>query len=158
MDMDDETRQAMREHFWQTPLHQLLQISLEELGTDHCIFAMPVAEPAFNSTGNLHGGAIATLVDVASGTAAAVGSGFEPGRQSLVTADLHIRYLGRPRGDVVQARGQVLKAGRQLIVVETVVTDPEFRIVAVADFSSMIVPLREPLKPTATARNTDPDV
>ena len=76
----------------------------------------------------------------------------------FVTADLHVRYLGRPHGDTVYARGEVLKAGRQLIVVECRVTDTENRVIASADFSMMIVPLRKPLRPMAGAKDTDPDL
>lgn len=141
-----------------TPLHELLALEIVEIGDRHAVLAMPVREEAFNSTGNLHGGAIATLIDVAAGTAAARGSGFEPGKVSLVTADLHVRYLGRPHGDVVFARAEVLKAGRQLVIVECRVTDAEERIIAAADFSMMLVPLRRPLRPVATATDTDPDL
>jgi uncharacterized protein (TIGR00369 family) len=140
------------------PLHELLGLEIVEIGERHAVLSMPVREQAFNSTGNLHGGAIATLIDVAAGTAAARGSGFEQGRQSLVTADLHVRYLGRPHGDLVFARAEVLKAGRQLVIVECRVTDPQERIIASADFSMMIVPLRRPLRPVATAKATDPDL
>jgi uncharacterized protein (TIGR00369 family) len=141
-----------------TPLHELLALEMVEMGERHATLSMPVREEAFNSTGNLHGGAIATLIDVAAGTAAARGSGFEPGRQSLVTADLHVRYLGRPHGEMVFARAEVLKAGRQLVIVECRVTDAEDRIIASADFSMMIVPLRSPLRPVATANAADPDL
>jgi uncharacterized protein (TIGR00369 family) len=141
-----------------TPLHDLLGIEMVELGDQHAVLSMPVRPEAFNSTGNLHGGAIATLIDVAAGTAAARGSGFEPGKQSLVTADLHVRYLGRPHGDMVYARSEVVRAGSRLIVVDCRVTDSEERIIASADFSMMIVPLRKSLRPTATAKDTDPDL
>ncbi|MGI8331188.1 PaaI family thioesterase [Actinomadura scrupuli] len=141
-----------------TPLHTLLDLEMLEIGPRHAVLSMPVREEAFNSTGNLHGGAIATLIDVAAGTAAARGSGFEQGKQSLVTADLHVRYLGRPHGDVVYARAEVLKAGRQLVIVDCRVTDSEERIIASADFSMMIVPLRRPLRPVATANAADPDL
>ncbi len=148
----------MRAMLHETPLHALLAIELIELGKNYSILSMPVSEQAFNTTGNLHGGAIATLIDVAAGTAAALGSGFQRGQQSLVTADLHVRYLGRPHGDRVYARAELLKAGRQLIVVECRVTDREERLIASADFSMMIVALRAPLRPTADAKATDPDL
>ncbi|GAA2626095.1 PaaI family thioesterase [Actinomadura fulvescens] len=151
----DFIRTTLRES---TPLHELLGLEIVEIGDDHALLSMPVREQAFNSTGNLHGGAIATLIDVAAGTAAARGSGFEPGKNSLVTADLHVRYLGRPHGDQVYARAEVLKAGRQLVIVECRVTDGEDRIIAAADFSMMLVPLRRPLRPVATAKDTDPDL
>lgn len=151
----DVVRSALRRD---TPMHELLGLEIVEIGEGHAVVSMPVRAEAFNSTGNLHGGAIATLIDVAAGTAAARGSGFEAGRQSLVTADLHVRYLGRPHGDTVYARGEVLKAGRQLIVVDCKVTDTEKRVIASADFSMMIVPLRKPLRPMAGAKDTDPDL
>jgi uncharacterized protein (TIGR00369 family) len=149
---------SMHPWFSEVALHKLLGLQVTEWGADHVTVEMPVREAAFNSTGNLHGGSIATLIDVAAGTAAAIGSGFQPGKQTIVTADLHVRYLGRPRGDVVRAHARVVKAGRQLIVVECQVRDPQDRLVAVADFSSMIVPLREPLKATEITTQTDPDL
>ncbi|MEO3784411.1 PaaI family thioesterase [Actinocorallia sp. B10E7] len=141
-----------------TPLHHLLALEIVEIGERHAIISMPVREEAFNSTANLHGGAIATLIDVAAGTAAARGSNFKRGEQSLVTADLHVRYLGRPHGDVVHAHAEVIKVGRQLVIVECRVKDPEDRIVATADFSMMIVPQRQPLRPMDGARPHDPDL
>ena len=157
-ELPQSEQDQMRAILHQTPLQALLGIEIIELGAAHSILSMPVREQAFNSAGNLHGGAIATLIDVAAGTAAAVGSGFQPGKQSLVTADLHVRYLGRPHGDLVFARAEVLKAGRQLIVVGCGVTDSEGRLIASADFSMMIVALRAPLRPTAAATPTDPDL
>jgi uncharacterized protein (TIGR00369 family) len=159
VDLPESDRESVRTALRRdTPLHELLGLEIVEIGEGHAVLSMPVRPQAFNSTGNLHGGAIATLIDVAAGTAAARGSGFEPGRQSLVTADLHVRYLGRPHGDTVYARAEILKAGRQLIVVECRVTDVEERLIAAADFSMMIVPLRKPLRPMASAKDTDPDL
>jgi len=119
---------------------------------------MPVAPGAFNASGNLHGGAIATLIDVASGSAAARAGTFRPGENTIVTADLHVRYLGRPHGDWVRAESRVLRAGRQLVIVETHVLDDDDRIIASADFSSMVVPLRQPLKPSAGGDPAHPDL
>lgn len=159
VDLPESDREFVRSALRRdTPLHDLLGLEIVEVGERHAVVSMPVQAEAFNSTGNLHGGAVATLIDVAAGTAAARGSGFEPGRQSLVTADLHVRYLGRPHGDMVYARGELLKAGRQLIVVDCRVTDTEGRVIAAADFSMMIVPLRKPLRPVAGAKDTDPDL
>jgi uncharacterized protein (TIGR00369 family) len=155
---DAVAREQLRDAFHEAPLHKLLGLNITELGPDGVTVEMPVRESAFNSTGNLHGGSLATLIDVAAGTAAAIGSGFQPGRQTIVTADLHVRYLGRPKGDLVRATAKVLKAGRQLVVVECQVTDDQDRIIAVSDFSSMIVPLRQPLRPLETAQHTHPDI
>jgi uncharacterized protein (TIGR00369 family) len=156
--LDDEPRDTLRQAFHEIPLHALLDIDILELGERHCVASMPVGESAFNSTGNLHGGAIATLIDIAAGTAAALGSGIDFESQSLVTADMHTRYLGRPHGETVWARGDVLRAGRQLIVVECRVTDIDDRTIAYADFSSMIVSLRQPLFPEGKGERSHPDL
>ena len=116
---------------------------------------MPVRPEALNGSGNLHGGAIATL---AAGSCAARASGFDPLQQSLVTADLHVRYLGRPKGDTVRAEAKVMRAGRMLIVVEIRVLDPLDNVIAFADFSAMIVPRREPLRPEAPSDPRSPDL
>ena len=131
-----------------TPLHQLLGLRFVN-GPDPAvvIVEMPVAPGAFNGSGNLHGGAIASLVDVASGSAAARAGTFRPGENTLVTADMHVRYLGRPKGTVVRAEARVMRAGRQLIVVECRVVDDLDHIIAFADFAGMIVPLRQPIRP-----------
>ena len=51
----------------------------------------------------------------------------------------HVRYLGRPKGDVVRAEARVMRAGRMLIVVEIRVLDPLDNVIAFADFSAMVV-------------------
>jgi uncharacterized protein (TIGR00369 family) len=148
---DPELMERLYASFRATPLHALLRLEYidesdaapAEPGT--AIVRMPVTPDAYGASGNLHGGAIATLIDVAAASAAARNSAFVPGVNTLVTADIHVRYLGRPKGDYVDARAHVVRAGRQLIVVECRVVDAEDRVIAVADFASMVVPLREPL-------------
>jgi uncharacterized protein (TIGR00369 family) len=157
---DPELMARLHESSRATPLHALLGLEYiddpaPEPGT--AVVRMPVRPEAFGAGGNLHGGAIATLIDVAAASAAARNSAFVPGQNSLVTADIHVRYLGRPKGAWVDARAHVVRAGRQLIVVECRVVDDEDRVIAVADFASMIVPLREPL-PGAAHEPASPEL
>jgi uncharacterized protein (TIGR00369 family) len=154
--MGDDYRAALADAFRTTPLHDLLDLRFARADADLVVVEMPVAAGALNPTGNLHGGAIATLVDVASGVAAAMNSRFTPGENTIVTADLHVRYLGRPNGDRVRAEAHVLRSGRQLVVVECRVLDDDDRVIAVADFSSMVVPLRQPL--AAAGDIAQPDI
>jgi uncharacterized protein (TIGR00369 family) len=142
------------------PLHELLGLEFErpEEGSRVAEVRMPVRPEAFGFTSNLHGGAIATLVDLACALAAARSSGFDPMKESLVTADMHIRYLGRPRTDIVSAKAEVVRVGSQLIVVECRVVDGDEHVIAVADFSMMIVPLRRPLTPGASSEPGDPEL
>lgn len=148
----------LRTTFFEMPLHRLLGLAFREHEDGRVVVEMPVRQEAFNGSGNLHGGAIATLVDVAAGSCAARASGFDARTQSLVTADLHVRYLGRPKGDVVRADARLVRAGRMLIVVEVRVLDPDDNVIAVADFSSMVVARREPLWEGTVSDPSAPDV
>jgi uncharacterized protein (TIGR00369 family) len=146
--------------FSSIPLHELLALEYdapEEPG-DSAEVRMPVRPEAFGFTRNLHGGAIATMVDLACALAAVRSSGFDPSTESLVTADMHIRYMGRPRTDAVVARAQVTRAGRQLIVIECKVIDDGDHLVASADFSMMKVPLRRPLTPGSAPEPGAPEL
>jgi uncharacterized protein (TIGR00369 family) len=135
----------MRDSFNNAPIHKLLAIALtaDEAGT--ATVEIPLTANALGSTGNLHGGVIAIMCDVACAAAAHGAAGYDPTVAALVTADLHVRYLGLPKGDSVRADAKVVKAGKRLIVVEAEVTDGEDRVIAVADFSAMVVPFRAPL-------------
>lgn len=129
------------------PLHDLLDLGFAwdagpgETAEVH----MPIRPAALGSSGNLHGGAIATMVDLACALAAARASGHDPAVDSIVTADMHIRYLGTPRSSgSVTAHAHVLRAGARLIVVECEVRDATGHLIATADLSMMKVPLRHP--------------
>jgi uncharacterized protein (TIGR00369 family) len=130
------------------PLHDLLgfthEVDLSGPGGAAEV-RMPVRPEALGFTGNLHGGAIATMVDLTCALAAVREVGFDPERESLITVDMHVRYLGRPRTEVVVARARVVRAGSQLIVIDCQVTDDADHLVAVADFSMMKVVRRDPL-------------
>jgi uncharacterized protein (TIGR00369 family) len=135
-----------------SPLHRFLGFRAVHIDLDKCVLEMPIDPNAFGGTGNLHGGALATLIDVTSAMAASRASPFDFETHSLVTADLHVRYLGRPSGgDSVRAEAQVVRAGRMLVVVETRVLDYKDKVIATGDFSSMLVPRREPLLPDSTS-------
>jgi uncharacterized protein (TIGR00369 family) len=155
-DIDPELLAQMKASFKAMPLHALLDLEIldaDPARPDTSIVQMPVAPGAFGTSGNLHGGAIATLVDVACASAATRSSAFVPGQNTMVTADLHVRYLGRPKGRLVRAEATVAKSGRTLIVVECRILDELDTLIATADFASMVVPLRQPLMPELT---TDP--
>jgi uncharacterized protein (TIGR00369 family) len=142
------------------PLHELLgfEFTAPPEGSTVAEVHMPVRPQAFGFTSNLHGGAIATLVDLACALAAARASGFDPETESLVTADMHVRYLGRPGTDRVTARAEIVRMGSQLIVIDCRITDGADHVVAVADFSMMRVPLRRPLDPSIVGEPGDPEL
>jgi len=162
----DDTDPAARAPGDPIPLHELLGLEIVDASPGPpgpAEVRMPVRPQAFGFTANLHGGAIATMVDLACALAAVRSTDFDPMRESLVTADMHVRYLGRPRTDEVVARAEVVKVGSQLIVVECKVIggvrdDGKPHVIATADFSMMIVPLRRPLSPGVQGEPGDPEL
>ena len=79
----------------------------------------------------MHGGAIATLIDAASGSAVATLR--EPDDDTWrghATTDLNVSYLRAVRGEAV-AEGKVLRAGRTTVFVNIEVRDGEGEVVAV---------------------------
>lgn len=159
--VDPAVLAEMLARFKATPLHALLGLDIrphDPADPERAVVDMPVAPEAFGSTGNLHGGAIATLVDVACASAASRSSSFVPGRNTLVTADMHVRYVGRPKGSAVRAEARVVRSGRTLIVVEGRVLDELDTLIAVADFAAMVVELRNPLMPELQTDQHTPEM
>jgi len=146
-DLPTDLQEQVQESLRRASLHDHLGLTITEIGLGAAAMEMPLRASAFNGSGNLHGGAVATLVDVTSGVAATRGTTYDREQHTLVTADLHIRYLRTPRGEVVRSRATVVHAGRQLLVLECAVTDEEDRLLATADLSMMIVPRRTALQP-----------
>ena len=144
--IDPELARLMREAFLEVPLHRFVGLEVVAVGEPgKATMAIPLAENALGRTGQLHGGAVSLLCDLACAAAASTSSAYDPLTTALVTSDLHVRYLGAAKGAVVRAEAEVVKAGRTLIVVAAEVKDDTDRLVAVADFSAMLVPYRTPL-------------
>src|SRR3954452_22808434 len=80
--------EVLRQAHSSTQQHQLLKIDFVPSAEPGVVTVeMPVAPGAFNGSGNLHGGAIATMVDVAAGSAAARAGTFGRGETPRFTAD-----------------------------------------------------------------------
>lgn len=135
----DALLEMMRDAFRGVPLHDLVGIDLREVGEGRAAAEIPLAAGALSSFGTLHGGATALLVDVTCAAAASTDPSVDHSTHTLVTSDLHVRYLGRARGDRVRAEARVVKAGRALVVLECELTDDRGALVATADMAMSIV-------------------
>jgi acyl-coenzyme A thioesterase 13 len=108
--MDDVAKErftALRLGGWDRALSEL---ELLELHDGRARVRLPVGEGVKNAGGKMHGGALATLVDVV-GTLAIMSRDRDsrPG----VSTDLNVSFFAPGEG-VVLAEGQVLKHGRTL--------------------------------------------
>ncbi len=116
-----------------TGFRDLLGIQREEAEDGHSVVVLDIGEQHLNPHGTLHGGALATLVDIACGEAAMAAGGEHP-----VTIEMKLTYLepGRPDGGPVRARAQVRKKGKRITVIEAEVTQgDDVLVLALATFT-----------------------
>jgi uncharacterized protein (TIGR00369 family) len=79
-----------------------------------------------NNFGVPHGGLIATLLDIAMGTAARLAAG-----APVMTLDMHVAFLGVGAG-ALTAEGRVIRAGRSILFTEAEARSANGRLVAKA--------------------------
>ena len=91
--------------------HVALEIEPQSDGTS--VVAVEAGDSHLNPAGAVHGGVLATMIDVAMGTAVATTGG-----QSPVTVSLAVTYLEPGRAGRLEARARVRKRGKRLMVVE----------------------------------------
>jgi uncharacterized protein (TIGR00369 family) len=109
--------------------HVELEIEPQDDGTS--LVVVEAAEHHLNPGGSVHGGVLATMVDVAMGTAVATTGGESP-----VTVSLTVTYLAPGSAGRLEARARVRKRGTRLMVVEAeVVQDGDVVADALGTFS-----------------------
>lgn len=142
-ELDEETQASIVDAMQRsTPVHEFLDIRIVEIGPDYALLSMPTKAEALNRNGTIHGGVMATLMDVAAGVAASRPVQANRPDAVLVTSDLHIRYLRRHKGDMLLARAENVQVGNTVVVVECRIHDGD-RLVAVGDLSMMVIDRRD---------------
>jgi uncharacterized protein (TIGR00369 family) len=135
MNQDDELlaeqAQAVRQMFERIPFNQALGIELDEISTTRVMMHLPMKPELVGNFvhGILHGGVIASLLDVAGGAMAMLGA-FDKHRHlttqeraarlsRLGTIDLRIDYLRPGRGTRFSASAMLLRSGNKVAVVRS---------------------------------------
>ncbi|PSP46973.1 PaaI family thioesterase [Halobacteriales archaeon QH_7_69_31] len=118
-----------------------LDLDIERVAPGHATFVLPFDEKFANLTsGTVHGGVTATVLDTASGFA--LRSTFdEPAGVRLTTTDLNVRYVRPARGDV-RVTADVVRAGDSMGVTDceaTTVHEGERTVVATGGTSYRII-------------------
>lgn len=116
--LDDATR-ARWDKFGNNDRIYFLQhvgIRVEEVRFDYCRMRMPFRPELEQPMGVVHGGAIATLLDVA--VVPAIGSRYG-GEVGYSTVDMHVQYLSALVREDAIAEGWVVKRGRTVVFCES---------------------------------------
>ncbi len=139
--MVDEKRQQRWLHLQRSlkaePYWRLLGIAVEEIGEGYARLRLPLAAGVRNfGSGPAHGGALASLVDVAVGTA--LDSLDLPDMSGHTTVELSVSFVAPAAGAAVLAEGRILRAGRRLAVGEAELRDEAGELVAKGRATYMI--------------------
>lgn len=110
---DPDYEAAVRASFALQGLMRHIGASIRSLGPGRCELEMPVRPELAQHHGHVHAGAVTALADTAGGYAAATLVG--PGH-SVVTVELKANFMAPSRGELVVARGRVVRPGRTLLV------------------------------------------
>lgn len=120
---------SWREHFEAFPFYRFLGIAIEEVRAGYARISMPNGPNTLGGVGgSVHGGILASLVDIA--MLQALVPMFEEGDLPGGTMDLGITYLRPALGPSVTAEANVLRKGRQVAVTEVEIKDAEGRLCA----------------------------
>lgn len=100
--------------FAQQSMMRSLRARLIEGGDGRCVIRAPILPEFCQQQGFTHGGITFALGDTAGGYAA---MSLVPTGKEVLTAELKINYLAPATGDEIEAIGEVVRAGRRLMVV-----------------------------------------
>ena len=109
------------------PFVSLVGIHGETFGEGRSRLTLSARTDISNHFGSVHGGAVATLLDVAMASAA---RSLHP-QTGVVTVGMTLSYLRAATGDLV-ATGRVRQAGKSLVFCEAEVADASGQVVATA--------------------------
>jgi uncharacterized protein (TIGR00369 family) len=100
-----------------SPVARGIGLALETLEPDRAVIALPFAKDNVTVADIVHGGVIATLIDVA-GVAAAISGAASEGFNGCATSALAINYLAPAKGCALSAAAVVLRRSRRQAVAD----------------------------------------
>ena len=104
---------------------------------DTCIVTLPVTPLSHNSFDMPHGGVIATLADNAMGFL--VNKDLHPLGKGAITTNINIHYVKAATEKTLIATASYLHKGRQTVVVECTITQPDGKKIAYATGSFFVI-------------------
>ena len=115
-------------------LARLLGLEISYPDADTCAVEMEIKDFMFNPQGTLHGGVIATMLDISMGHLLknTVGPG--------MTLEMKTQYLRPAKSGRVRAEGRFLKKGKSINYVETRLYDAQRSLLAVASSTWQLLP------------------
>lgn len=101
------------------PFYRHLELALEKLAEGACVVRLPYQPHLCNSKGDVHGGVIASLLDITLSQAVRSQHGSSA---SVATVNLNVSFFSPARGELT-GRGRLVRGGKTLAFAEGEVTD-----------------------------------
>jgi uncharacterized protein (TIGR00369 family) len=140
---DPAFQARIQESFARQGLMRTLGAYITRVAPGAVDIALPTSPSISQQHGFIHAGAVAAIADTAAGYAAL---SLMPPRVGALTTEFKINLVAPATGDLILARGRVVKAGRTLTVAQTEViaeTAGEEKLVALLTATLMAIEDRE---------------
>ena len=134
---DPDYEERIRASFKRQMFMDFIGATLAHVRPGYCEIHVPYKKELSQQHGFFHGGVIGTLADNAGGYAAYT---LMPADSSILTVEYKLNLLAPGSGDLLIARGQVVKPGRTLTVCRSdvaVVKDGQEKLCAIATVTLM---------------------
>lgn len=132
-------RETLQQMLTKCPFHRFLGLTLEDYSTEDGSISISISarQEYSRSDGKieLHGGVIASLIDIAGDYAVALKIG-----AGVPTINLHVDYLRPARGIPAIASANIIRCGRSIAVVDIEVKDDTDTLIAIGrgTYSSVV--------------------
>lgn len=113
MPLDAQYEERVRASFARQPFMEFIGAELADIRPGYCEIHLPYKTELTQQHGYFHAGVIGTLADNTGGYAAFT---LMPANSSILTVEYKLNLLAPGRGQLLIARGQVVKPGRTLTV------------------------------------------
>lgn len=141
-DLSPVKRDEIAESFARQSMMARLGARLAALGPGHAVIEAPLLDGSRQQHGFAHAGLTFSIGDSAAGYAAL---SLLPEGAEVLTSEIKINLLAPARGPLLRATGSVVKAGRRLVIVTSLVQNIEGDLVTdVALLQGTMVPVHAP--------------
>jgi uncharacterized protein (TIGR00369 family) len=136
MDAGQDLAAQLRDRLASSPFHASLGITVQDATRGEVRLSFAASHEHRNLQGLVHGGVLATLVDVAMGLA--VRTAIPPGRRH-VTIEMTVHFLRPAAPGAIVATGSAVRVGSRIAFAEAGLTDTDDRLLARASGTYSIV-------------------
>lgn len=119
------------------PFYQLLGLEVVGLAPGEARIRMKAGPHLHNTTGIVHGGAIAALADAASGVAMA--TVVPKGSRRIITVEQKVNFISPVRESVLTGIGKIVHSEGDICVSEADIIDHEGKLVAKSIATHMVI-------------------